>query len=231
MSATSAATSAATCIECEAGKTSTAGSSSCSGVNTTDIRAAVDAAAYGTVTIWEAGTGVLAQTWSTVSGWGASSGEFFYGKAGTLQCTDVVTKCTIDAQGEFSAQRRVLSVQDAYGVYLTGLVIKGGYRSGGSDYTPVWLTFSEVLLVNNQLTRVRSTGVDCTSSPRPLRLLRARSGTTCSELVDTCVHSIKGAEIYNFRSPLSSPCTRPPLATCHTLPPWPTSIFDICRAM
>ena len=98
------------------------------GVATSGVRAAVDAAAAGAVTLWEAGTGVLAQTWAS-SGWGDSSGEFFYGKAGTLQCTDVVAKCTIDAQATSSDERRVLYVMDADGVYLTGLVVRGGYRT------------------------------------------------------------------------------------------------------
>ena len=97
-------------------------------VATSGIRAAVDAAAAGAVTLWEAGTGVLAQTWHR-NGWGYSSGEFFRGKAGTLQCTDVVAKCTIDAQATSSDGRRVLYVRDADGVYLTGLIIRGGYYS------------------------------------------------------------------------------------------------------
>ena len=96
-------------------------------VATSGVRAAVDAAAAGAVTLWEAGTGVLAQTWTEV-GWGGSSGEFFRGKAGTLQCTDVVAKCTIDAHATSSDERRVLAVRDANGVYLTGLVVRGGYR-------------------------------------------------------------------------------------------------------
>ena len=131
-------------MQCEAGKVSVPGSSSCTTceelnssvkagtgcvVATSGVRAAVDAAAAGAVTLWEAGTGVLAQTWSGVSGWGASSGEFFYGKAGTLQCTDVVAKCTIDAQATSSDERRVLWVTRADGVYLTGLVVRGGYQS------------------------------------------------------------------------------------------------------
>jgi hypothetical protein len=94
-------------------------------VATSGIRAAVDAAAAGAVTLWEASTGVLAQTWNG-DGWGYSGGEFFYGKAGTLQCTDVVAKCTIDAHATSSDERRVLYVRDANGVYLTGLVVRGG---------------------------------------------------------------------------------------------------------
>jgi hypothetical protein len=97
---------------------------------TSGIRAAVDAAAVGAVTTWEAGTGVLAQTWAR-SGWGDGGGFFSY-KAGTLQCTDVVTKCTIDAQASSSDERRVLTVGEANGVYLTGLVIRGGYFSVSS---------------------------------------------------------------------------------------------------
>jgi hypothetical protein len=104
------------------------GSSSCTnGYPTSGVSAAVDAAAAGAVTLWEASTGVLAQTWSSW-GWGHYSvGGFFYGKAGTLQCTDVVAKCTIDAQASSSDERRVLVVGGADGVFLTGLIIRGGY--------------------------------------------------------------------------------------------------------
>jgi hypothetical protein len=85
--------------------------------------------------LWTAGTGVLAQTWAQ-QGWGSGSGHpdytdagFFYGKAGTLQCTDLVTKCTIDAQASSSDPRIVLYVRDADGVFLNGLVVRGGYDS------------------------------------------------------------------------------------------------------
>jgi hypothetical protein len=141
-------TSAAACQLCEAGKVSNGpGAAECEacegeessesycitggGIATSGVRAAVDAAAAGAVTLWEAGTGVLAQTWA-VSGWGYGSGEFFSGKAGTLQCTDVVAKCTIDAQATSSDARSVLYVEDANGVYLTGLIVRGGYRSSVS---------------------------------------------------------------------------------------------------
>ena len=85
----------------------------------------MDAAADGALILWEAETGELAQTWASY-GW-----DIFKEKAGTLQCTDVVTKCTIDAQSDWvwGIKRRVLSVYRADGVYLTGLVITGGYLS------------------------------------------------------------------------------------------------------
>jgi hypothetical protein len=106
-------------------------------VPTSGVRAAVDAAAAGAVTLWEARTGVLAQTWSGSSGWGSSSGEFFYGKAGTLHCTDIVAvKCTIDRE---STEGRVLKVKDAHGVYLAGLIIMRGNRSVGSGVAS-WFT-------------------------------------------------------------------------------------------
>ena len=132
-------------LQCEAGKVSVPGSSSCTTceeldssvkagtgcvVPTSEIRAAVDAAAAGAVTLWQASTGVLAQTWAEY-GWGYSSG-FFKGKAGTLQCTDVVAKCTIDGQATSSDERTVLYVRDADGVYLTGLIVRGGYTSSVS---------------------------------------------------------------------------------------------------
>ena len=40
-----------------------------------------------------------------------------------------MTKCTIDAQATSSDQRRVLAVVDVDGVYLTGLVVTGGYAA------------------------------------------------------------------------------------------------------
>ena len=116
-------------MQCEAGKASESGSSSCTnGYPTSQVRSAVDAAAPSAVTLWGAKTGVLAQTWAS-DGWGSSSGEFFWGKAGTLQCTDVVAKCTIDAQATSSDYRRVLFVMNADGVYLNGLIVRGGYLS------------------------------------------------------------------------------------------------------
>ena len=87
---------------------------------TSGIRAAVDAAAAGAVTLWEASTGVLAQTWSDSQGW-----YIFRDSSGTLQCTDVDIKCTIDAQATSSDERRVLKVTRADGVYLTGLIVRG----------------------------------------------------------------------------------------------------------
>ena len=114
------------CTTCEELDSSVKAGTGCV-VPTSGVRAAVDAAAAGAVTLWEAGTGVLAQTWSGRFGGGNDSGEFFYGKAGTLQCTDVVAKCTIDAQATSSDERRVLYVYEANGVYLTGLIVRGGF--------------------------------------------------------------------------------------------------------
>jgi hypothetical protein len=138
------ATNDGVCQLCGTGERSATGAPKCidsalESLFTSEIRAAVNAAAAGAVTSWEAGTGVLAQTFSVVKGWGWEDNEFFNSKAGTLQCTDVVTKCTIDAQASSSDERRVLSVKNADfdiawdgsflgdGVFLIGLVIRGGY--------------------------------------------------------------------------------------------------------
>jgi hypothetical protein len=119
-----------TCTTCEELDSSVKAGTGCL-IPTSGIRAAVDAAAAGAVTstLWEAGTGVLAQTWSEVDGWDA-----FYGKAGTLQCTDVDIKCTIDAQASSSSdRRRVLYVRDADGVFLIGLIVRRGYLVSWGD--------------------------------------------------------------------------------------------------
>jgi hypothetical protein len=98
------------------------------------VREAVDNELGGGVVNWRVGTGVLLQTWSSNSkGW-----SVFKNKGGTLQCTDLAVKGTIDAQGssEYPNMRTVLAVEDTDGVYLTGLVITGGFAfyGGGGIY-------------------------------------------------------------------------------------------------
>jgi hypothetical protein len=111
------------CTTCEELNSSVKAGTGCV-VATSGVRAAVDAAPAGAVTLWEASTGVLAQTWSGTHGW-----FIFRDSSGTLQCTDVDIKCTIDAQATSSDERRVLRVWDADGVYLTGLIVRGGHES------------------------------------------------------------------------------------------------------
>ena len=95
---------------------------------TDEVKDAVDGMADGGMCSWEAGTGILLQNWASF-GWGYSTSRFFNEKGGTLQCTDVATKCIIQAApdgGPQGASTRVLAVRNADGVYLTGLVIMGG---------------------------------------------------------------------------------------------------------
>jgi hypothetical protein len=93
-------------------------------VGTSSIRTTVDGLSSNDVCIWEAGAD-LVQDWS-VGGWGSAEGEFFFTKSGALQCTDLVAKCTIDAQGG----GRNLAVMNSDSVQLTGLVITGGNTGG-----------------------------------------------------------------------------------------------------
>jgi hypothetical protein len=146
--------SVADCQPCEIGKVSVVGSPSCTtcelldptvwyrgtgcAVTTSGIKDAVQTNGYGidwkeTVIIWQSGTGTLIQCTrelgfsTTVS---ANSPDIEGGWNSikcSLQCTDVVEKCTIDAQGSSSEQRRVLDMGSS-GVVLTGLVIRGGYH-------------------------------------------------------------------------------------------------------
>ena len=124
------------CQLCKPGKVSEYGSSSCTtcdelvtsvwhrgtgcAVTTSLVRAAVDGAVNGDVVDWEAGTGKLVQNYSDVSGW-------LIKMPITLQCTDVVAKCIIDAQANRCDPRSVLSIDTVEGVFLTGLVIMGGF--------------------------------------------------------------------------------------------------------
>ena len=89
-------------------------------VDTSGVGAAVDRAADGDVILWEAGTN-LVQTWSVAG--------MIVNKAITLECADVVSMCTIDAQASNSDRRRVL--QDNHGTdessnYI-GIKFTGGY--------------------------------------------------------------------------------------------------------
>ena len=93
-------------------------------VDTSGVRDAVDNAQDGDTVIWTAGTGVLEQTWS-IGGWGYDN-RF---KAITIECSDVMTKCVIDAMASSSSPRRVLydwHGNDGILLYI-GLIIQGGY--------------------------------------------------------------------------------------------------------
>ena len=95
-------------------------------VDTSGVKNAVDNAQDGDTVIWTAGTGVLEQTWDS-NGWG-NKDKF---KAITIQCSDVITKCVIDAMASSSSKRRGL--WDEHGnsgtlIYI-GLIIQGGYIS------------------------------------------------------------------------------------------------------
>ena len=89
-------------------------------VDTSGVRAAVDGAANGDVILWDKGTN-LAQTWS-ING-------MHVDKAITLECTDVVALCTIDAQANNGDRRRVL--RDNHGTYSSsnyiGIKFRGGF--------------------------------------------------------------------------------------------------------
>jgi hypothetical protein len=94
-------------------------------VDTSGVRNAVENAVDGDTVIWTAGTGVLEQTWTDYSGW-------HLGNAIAIQCSDVITKCVIDAMARSSSsERRVL--YDDHGnsgtLLYIGLIIQGGYRS------------------------------------------------------------------------------------------------------
>ncbi|GMH48343.1 hypothetical protein TrRE_jg8423 [Triparma retinervis] len=124
------------CQLCQPGKVSEYGSSSCTtceelgtsvwhrgtgcAVTTSLVRAAVDGAVDGDVVDWEAGTGKLVQDFSDDWGW-------LIKMPITLQCTDMVAKCIIDAQANICESRSVLGIENVEGVFLTGLVIMGGY--------------------------------------------------------------------------------------------------------
>jgi hypothetical protein len=67
---------------------------------------------------------MLEQTWSGMAGW-----DLY--KAITIECSDVITKCVIDAMASSSSERRVFWDQhgnDGTLLYI-GLIIQGGYRS------------------------------------------------------------------------------------------------------
>tara|TARA_B110000208_G_scaffold79888_1_gene102079 strand:+ start:111 stop:824 length:714 start_codon:yes stop_codon:yes gene_type:complete len=124
---------AAECEVCEAGSEIPEGSAYCfadGAIPTDEVRAAVDDADYEAFVLWAALTGTLVQDFSDEDGWRIE-------RPITLQCTDVDIKCTLDAQASSSDERRVLWVEGADGVFLVGLIIRGGYRevSGGKAYS------------------------------------------------------------------------------------------------
>jgi hypothetical protein len=96
------------------------GADTCNIVDTSGVVAAVDEAASGAVVIWKEDTGTLVQNFAS-GGW-----YIFRYKSATLQCADVMARCTLDAQASSSDQRRILILNYAT-AYLTGLVIRGGY--------------------------------------------------------------------------------------------------------
>jgi hypothetical protein len=63
-------------------------------------------------------------------------------------CTDVVFKCTIDAQASFADPRRVIRLEDANDISLVGLVIKGGYRNDARDGGGI-LSYNSVLTLSS----------------------------------------------------------------------------------
>ena len=111
-------------------------------VDTSGVKNAVDNAQDGDTVIWTAGTGVLEQTWSS-DGW-------YLCDAITIECSDVMTKCVIDAMASSSSQRRVL--YDGHGndgiLLYIGLIIQGGYISVSYCYSSQ-LCFRNIILNSN----------------------------------------------------------------------------------
>ena len=111
-------------------------------VDTSGVKNAVDNAQDGDTVIWTAGTGVLERTWSY--DW------FLYG-AITIECSDVMTKCVIDAMASSSSERRVL--YDKHGndgiLLYIGLIIQGGYYSWVSYCYSSQLCFRNIILNSN----------------------------------------------------------------------------------
>lgn len=111
-------------------------------VDTSEVRWAVDGADE--IINWRAENVTLTQTWD-VDGW-------LIEKPRSLQCSDAVTKCTIDAQatGDSDNMRRVLRLEYAGPVFLSRLIIKGGYldsNGGGISvlHSTVHLTNCDIL--------------------------------------------------------------------------------------
>jgi hypothetical protein len=151
------ATSAAACQLCEEGKASNGpGAAKCEvceeeisesycvtdgAIATSGIKAAVDAAAAGDVILWNKGTN-LDQTWS--------ADGMVVDKAITLECTDVISMCTIDAQASGSAPRRAL--KDAHGTdessnYI-GIKFTRGYTGGNSNGGGLYIDSSTVTMTS-----------------------------------------------------------------------------------
>ena len=119
-------------------------------VDTSGVKNAVDNAQDGDTVIWTAGTGVLEQTWTDKYGWGYNSADTF--KAITIECSDVMTKCVIDAKASRSSPRRVLyDMHGNDGILLyIGLIIQGGYRSFDVSYCySSQLCFRNIILNSN----------------------------------------------------------------------------------
>ena len=113
-------------------------------VDTSGVKNAVDNAQDGDTVIWTAGTGVLEQTWSS-AGW-------YFNDAITIECSDVMTKCVIDAMASSSSERTVL--RDLHGndgiLLYIGLIIQGGYRSTYVSYCySSQLCFRNIILNSN----------------------------------------------------------------------------------
>ena len=121
------ATNVAQCLPCAQGQNSERGSTICSSpLPSSEVRQAVEDAQNGGAVFWASGTGVLEQTWSDPNGW-----EIL--KALIFTCTSLVEKCVIDALAHFSDPRVVLRIKHGGEIYssFVGLVVRGGYVSGG----------------------------------------------------------------------------------------------------
>ena len=114
-------------------------------VDTSGVKNAVDNAQDGDTVIWTAGTGVLEQTWTDQYGWDLYD-------AITIECSDVMTKCVIDAMASSSSERRVLwdrHGNDGILLYI-GLIIQGGYTSSYVSYCySSQLCFRNIILNSN----------------------------------------------------------------------------------
>ena len=76
----------------------------------------------------------------------------FYYDAITIECSDVMTKCVIDAKASSSSERRVLNdVHGNDGILLyIGLIIQGGYLAYDVSYCySSQLCFLNIILNSN----------------------------------------------------------------------------------
>ena len=90
-------------------------------VITSEIKEAVNNAAKGDVIMWAAGTGDLMQKWNS-DGWQIN-------KEISLICSDLETRCTIDADASNSDERRVMIITSTEGeVKMEGIELKNGYK-------------------------------------------------------------------------------------------------------